>query len=387
MSTGFDWLLPEEDQTKAVPEGFDLPGAGGDFVPGIAGYYELRRCLSFMTDPGVDITEPPFNFSPDLRQKYERSGKVRWYWNVINRTAAEMAQKEFGARFLQEKFCMIVKTSTVLGWENAEKGPATWGETVMDVVDIASPTSKYGKHFHYLLWPSFVQSLALSQGWFDTMLGFYESLKDTNPDLINDEFAEKMWGPADSRKFHEDTVLGQWRAQIWAALGESNVMAWQRGEDAKFATTSKLLAAALSPLYRETTSMWMRLVRVPDPNPTAHSDPDNVSSSGKHYRVPIVAEIYTSEEAARAAFVTEEEGAPSAQSNGAMPPVPAKWQKFGAQSLVEFVQDFVAEQKIDSTMPPAMLSKELKKREKQILASANVSVEEFEPWVKYVLTH
>jgi len=299
---------------------------GGDFVPtGFIAQWQAAVMTSFMTE--VNLKDEGIAFS--AARQVGQSGYTRYYWHDYQ--AAVEAAESVGQQYKPQTLWVFeAQTDSVLNFVDESTKDKFGPQITYDGCRIVTLRSKKYRHeLHLIALPAAVQAYAKMQGWAVPELDFSElTSQDT---AFTDDFQAEMIGHPDQDDW-ESSVLGQYRAKLWKALGEDNATAYKlAGSGTKFdATEGSKLDEALGILhYSWTQPIWARLIPVPDPRV------DAVYTSGddqvKRLSIPALMDIFASKEAAQAAAEADKVGDSSSSATTAAtegPAVPSDWADF-----------------------------------------------------------
>lgn len=203
-------------------------------------------------------------------------------------------------------------------------------------------SAKYRHEFHLLALPSAVNAMAKLNGYIpqdDTTWNLDELNQNPDDMEFNDDFQFQLIGNPDAEEGDDDhymnSILWKRRAALWRKLGEENPQAFQLKNKGKYATTSDKLSECLGVAhYTWKSPAWLRLVSILDPRVDA-------LINDKRARIPVIYEIFGSEEDARVAAqadadrmagddeVTQENVPANTNDSGSLPPVPQMYADIG----------------------------------------------------------
>ncbi|MBD3251634.1 hypothetical protein GF380_04250 [Candidatus Uhrbacteria bacterium] len=365
-----------------------LPAESGVFASsGFVGQGRAYRLQRFWSAEDVAEYELPYEEFVD----YNRRGKERsWWYYFQDAEAADIAYKEVGGQYNTDRvlrFELVTATVKNLRGDN-------WGQTIGADAVISILTWKTTRHqFHMFALPALVQALATVAGKIDERHWHVDEILDGIRDedytdnleftLIGDaeantddvalfdqvlqacdgdiDLAQKVClglvdTPPESvahlagkvRIHYTRSKLWLRREALWKSLGEPNAQAYipigyaETDYAKEFETTSKDLSELLRFSVEEWKQpLWMRLHIVDDPRM------DSVYGDNKRPWLPVVTDIYLTEEEAEAAVDDEitnnqKDAKPQQQGNDRArrgPPVPETWGEDARDDWVEMFSD------------------------------------------------
>lgn len=366
MSTGnvFDFLWQNTDQAPATTK---LPEGGG--VAGFAGQWVCSVVYRFWSD------KKPEEYGQTYDGKRSTNSGAFYYFR--SQETALAVGKAVGQEY---------PPNTVWRWEIPTNTVLTsigdkMGDVITQEVSITTLMSKKSRHeLHMLTLPSAVQALALLGSMIDKTIFDYESLR-VDPDMIDDAYQDRVIGTGND---YENSELWQARTALWAALDEHNAKAYTVNQG-KFDATSDKLRSCLNIIYRPTT-LWARLVSVPDPRVDA-----TYNDGEKRLSVPIVAQIWRDktglmrdleleEKTASPASSNSRNGANGHAANGNLPKLPAVWADYPSD-WTGVVREII--KPLNGKPKPIMLA-ELQKMADQLQQSYGATPEDFIAWSEHV---
>jgi hypothetical protein len=386
---GLDFLGEEE---VVIP-------VGGDFVPtGFIAQWHGAVLVTFMTE--MDLKEMEIAF--DSSRQMGSSGYTRYYWK--NHDAAAEASEKTGQEYAPTSVWVFeAETASVLNFATEEARQVFGPQITYDGCSIRTLRSKKYRHeLHMIALPAAVQAYARALGWEVPAMDISALVsRDT---AFTDTFQAEMIGDPDAPDKFEESVLWQYRAALWKALGEDNPQAYRsHGSGSKFDAGDNRLSKALNILNKPWTKpAWARLVPVLDPRVGAtYTPPDG---EPKRLSIPAVMDIYASKEAAQAAADADRErtgsvstsastsasDAPATKASkpaaGGKPAVPPDWKGYE-----EDWKGTVREQMGDVPAAPPLAKKhkaqvlaELREKAEAGTLDIAATVEDVEAWWDHV---
>lgn len=303
---------------------------GGTFTPtGLIGNLIAGAVwrLGWITD---DLSELGVAFT---KRNKSTTGKYRYYFK--NRSEGDVAVSAVNSEFpLEMVWHFEMEKNSVLNFQNDEVKDKFSDVIAFDIPVKTPASAKYRHEFHLITLPYAVQASALASGLLTEAVFHTNELimpaREGEPEKFTDEFQRLMIGDPESKKPEAmiNCVLGNRRAELWSALGESNPLAYMVSGD-KYAATSNTLKSMLRVFHKEwTTPMWVELVSVLDPRV------DATFEDGRRNRLYSILRFFKSkadaEKAAQEQLEARKDSAPAAttpvvHSNGTQPDLPPTW--------------------------------------------------------------
>ena len=332
--------------------------SGTTFVPtGLIGNWHAGIVFTVGWTP-VDLADGTFKFSA---RSTARSGSFNYYFHDLE-TATE-AQKYVGKGDFAPGTVWRFEAplSTVLNL--SEEYRSSFSDPVAYDVNVKTPASKKYRHaFHLIALPMFVQALAMKAGILtDPIFNANELLFperegedfDAQGRYYDDAFQASMIGDPEDKSAGAmiESVLGTRRAELWAALGETNPLAYVRkGSNAKFVTQSPVLSSLLAAVdTRWKSPLWSEVVTFFDPRADATMEDD---SGERRLRIAAITRIFANQaaakaeadkqleqRAARAAGASADTGSGSVVTTNSKPALPKAWDGMEADWLAS-IRDY-----------------------------------------------
>jgi len=262
----------------------------------------------------------------------DKRGEWGWYY-FFDKGVADAFGKDHGAQYASSAVHLIqLVTRKVIASEdtinkllgNTEETKG-FGEIISGQTSVRTLGSKKYRHEWQLIgFPALVHAAAVLFG-FDVPEFDVSELRNQDTTFTDELFA-KLCGNPDAKKGEEDyytnSVYYRQRADLWAALGESDpTKCHVIAEGTKHSTESPQLDAC----FQIALSNWLepiygRLRLVADPRV------DALAGSGNRLNLGIVTDLYPNEAKAREAAASEQGDEGSAVS-AAVPPLPTGYQE------------------------------------------------------------
>ena len=192
-----------------------------------------------------------------------------------------------------------------------------------------------------------INALALRMGYLEKSIFHVDEL--LGGPKITDEFQEKLIG--NSADNYQESALWLRRAELWAALGEENAMAFHpkaEGKEGKYNATSEKFSELLGIVTRPWVSpIWCRVLMASDPRVDASYEDDE--GELKVPSILAIGEIFASQEAA-AEVAAEESGGQGEGEKGDGPGLPEAWAEYPDEWATELGS---RKAKFDGKLPPA----------------------------------
>lgn len=354
-------ILGGKDTAQSLPE-----GQGVFSNSGFVGQFAAAVMQQFYSTEDITLYDTPFNEGVD----FVRRGDVGSYWYYFfDRDSAQAAMEALAVdRTPGRVWRFEMPVDTIL---NARGNMENWGVAVTSEAKIYSVGYAVKRHeYHLMALPALVDALARLFGMTDSriwhadeLLGeiadedFTDSLQfmligdpeATTDDYeafaqileaVNDlELAQKIaLGIAEVTPDSVQHLAGRvrihykrsrfWtrRAELWAKLGEhdpdkyipSGYAISDRGKEQE--TTAESLSTLLRFSVEKWNAMlWGRLHLCKDPRV------DAVSKNGNRLSLPLISELFGSQEEAQAACSDSEATATKPAASGSYPEMPAEW--------------------------------------------------------------
>jgi hypothetical protein len=216
-----------------------------------------------------------------------------------------LPKRPMGERMARHQYDLVwylaYPAADVINVEDPDDLASRWERTdgviTSDRCVVKGYRSAKSRHlFHMIALPSFVSAAARMLG--HDVPEFDLSELRTNNLFTDAEFAALCGSPDAGKAGHEDepswdnSVLFNRRAEVWAALGESNPKVQHTGRTGgKYATASVPLDTVLSAVYSSwTTPVWAKVVSVVNPHLSATYD--NSEGETRHERLSVITEVY-----------------------------------------------------------------------------------------------
>jgi hypothetical protein len=269
---------------------------GGDFVPSgfIAPWY-AQVVYSFFSE--IVLAQVDSEVYTKVMSRKMGNG-FRYYFKT--QEEAKAACDAAGVSFApQATWWWLAEREKVINFSD----PAIlerFSDPISFELPIATLRSKKHRHeLHMIALPSAVAAMAKAYGYDNA--GFDVSELMNQDAVFTDEFAEKMIGTTSGK--YQESLLWKRRADLWKSLGEENPEVYNPIDaGSKLDTTSKKLSECLGILSRSwKSSVWTRLVQVPDPRVDATYGEDEK----KRLSIPALYEIFGSEKDAKVAADAE----------------------------------------------------------------------------------
>lgn len=367
----FDFLWKTTEPTANAVK---LPESGG--VAGFAGQWACNMVYRFWSGEKLE----------DYNQTYaaKRATNNGAFYYFHTQEAASVAGKAVGQEY---------PPNIIWRWETPvativnimdEETRGRFGDVITQEVNVATLMSKKQRHeLHMITLPSAIQALALLGGLISSKIFDYESLR-VDPDVIDDAYQARVIGNGDAG--YENSELWQARIQLWKALGENNAKTYTLNQG-KFDANSEMLRACLNIIYQPTT-LWARLVTVPDPRVDA-----TYGEESKRLTLPIVAQIWKDRgQMMKDLDIIHEPTTAHANGNGSVAKVaqptsngtngnglhvPAAWNGY-TEDWKNYVREVI---KPFSGKPQPVIVSELKKMDGELQQNYSATADEFIAWI------
>ena len=247
----------EKSTDNAPPEGGRLQPT--PFIgPAMAG---MRWKIGSHSDLGDYENAPPYTST-----KFD-SGWTQYYFKSA--AHAEQAKDLLGEGYIEQTWLWQMDANLVLNTPSKDFAER-WGGVVSGECRISSLDGwKHRHEYHMMTLPSFVQALAQRMDLIGDEVRLFhldEVLADET--VINEEFEIKMVGstnrPDKGRsKDYQESILWKRRAELWAALGESDPEKYAQIDTGhKYETSSEKLSEILSAVQVEAwvKPLWVRMM-------------------------------------------------------------------------------------------------------------------------------
>lgn len=375
MSTnnGADFLSFLWNETTPV-EAVKLP-EGNTGIQGMAGPWSCLICFRFWHDQPIvkeDLTAANGSY---LGNKSFPSGAFYYFktYDAAN-AISQLIGKQYGPNTVWR---WEIPTAEIVNIDDTMR--AKFGEVLTYEVDVVSLLSKKNRHaLHMVTLPSAVQAVAMLAGLIKQPIFDYETLR-VDPKIIDNNYQMETIG---NDAIYEDTVLWRARKDIWAALGENEPKKYTVAQGGKFDTLSVTLGRCLNIVYRPTT-VWARLVNVPDPRQDATSNNLDDDGNKKHLTLPVVAQMWKDKAACLADLdITPKAATPVNGADGHINglTIPAMWAGYPADwknTVREILSAYAGK-------PKPMIQKALEGRQDELLTNYGASPADFLAWSEHV---
>lgn len=371
MSTdllSFLWNETTPAETVKLPE-------GNIGIQGMVGPWSCSICFRFWHDQSIvkeDLAASNGNY---LGNKSFPSGAFYYFksYDAAN-SVAKLVGKQFGPNTVWR---WEIPTTDIVNID--EEMRSKFGEVLTYEVDVVSLLSKKNRHpLHMVTLPSAVQAVALLGKLIQQPIFDYESLR-IDPKSIDHAYQMETIG---NDAIYENTVLWQARKDLWAALGETDPKKYTVAQGGKFDTLSIALGRCLNIIYRPTT-IWARLVNVPDPRVDATSNKEDEEGNKKHLTLPVVAQMWKDKaECLSELDIAPKTTAPTSNANGHTNGlvIPAMWVDYPADwknTVREILATYAGK-------PKPVIQKALEGRQDELLTNYGASPADFLAWAEHV---
>jgi len=252
---------------------------------------------------------------------------------------AETARALTGNGYVNQVWRIEMDANQVLN-ASSDEFAAKWNGVVSGDVRVSSLAMFKNRYaYHQIALPSFVNAMAIAAGLLTDPIFHVNELLQAEYKFTQ-ESQEAMIGKTVRGGDYDESLTWKRRTELWAALGEDNPEAYTViGSNTDYDTESVKLNKLLGLIRVKPWAqpLWCMLYLCPDPRL------DALSGSGSRLNVPIITEIYLSQEAAQAKAdelkADREAGNTSTKTTPAGDtglPVPEAWQKFPEQWDAEF---------------------------------------------------
>jgi len=348
MTADFSFLW-NDDELDIKSEDALVEG-GGDFSNAHTGPWVCERLYSAWLDEGVMPED--YEVKVDGIQTFSGSGSFV-YWR--NSEEAEVAGKDLGLRFPPRSvWRWEMQTSDRLENDAARDMTEVFGHTIgYDVQCTSLRSNKHRHNFHMIALPSAIQAIGILAGVVKEKVFDYSTLESLIPDEVSDELQAELIGMGAE---YSESKLWKARADIWAALGESDPSKYTvegpavaKNSKGEYNTNSKILSQCLKLAY-DKSKPYARVIRVNDPRS------DALNSRGIRLKTFVVDQMFRTKEDALSQLGLEDESESTA--------IPAKWKETGATyaDWMTYVKDVTK----DIKGPPPMVRKALEAKAEQL---------------------
>jgi hypothetical protein len=374
MSTNaFDFLW--SDSTPKTDIKLPESGNGNN---GMAGQWQCSVVFRFWHDqdiPKEDIAQVNGSF---LGKKAYPSGAF-YYFKTFDGASAvsKLAGRQFGPNTVWR---WEIATADILNIDDDTR--AKFGDTLTYEVNVVGLGIKKSRHeLHMIALPSAIQALALMGGLIKEPVFDYESLR-VDPHIVDEAYQTTVIGNDTS---YENSNLWKARTQLWSLLGETDPKKYTVAQGGKFDTLSPLLAQCLNIVYRPTT-IWARLINVPDPRVDALSNKEDDEGNKKRLAVPVIAQVWRNKESMLTDLdIDVKPQTAAAQTNGTITNanglvIPQMWKDYPADwkaCVKEIIGTY-------NGKPKPVILQALKGREQELMTNYGASPDEFMAWADHV---
>lgn len=345
MSEGF--LIPtDETQQAEIPVGEGFPRTG--FIAGWQAqvmyktpvYIELDLQKE-LEDQGADLPS-----ALDGTEGIVEDGRVfdarvpsrdgrKWVYYYHNKERTQRVCKLIDVAAPQDfkqspQQCWYFETALtdVLGLSAESREKFSGPTLAFDVRIVTLRSKKYRHGYQFLTLPAFVSAYARVMGKKVPEFDLSPLTAPIDEIVFNQETEHHLIGNSDEG--YAQALFWQERVRIWASLGEEDPeRSYTKSAGTKFSTESDdldiVLQATVAPWLKK---VWARLIPVPDPKLSAAFE----GADGEKTRpsIPVIAEIFTSREAAEAVALAEradqaEETASQSAGSSGESTVPQAW--------------------------------------------------------------
>jgi len=371
-TTSNDFLSFLWDETTPL-EPIKLPESGG--ISGMAGPWSCSITFRFWHDQTIVKEDLETVNGAYLGNKSFTTGAFYYFktYDAAN-TIAKLVGKQFGPNTVWR---WEIRTADIVNIDDEMR--AKFGEVLTYEVNVTSLLAKKSRHeLHMVALPSAVQAIALLGGILKQPVFDYETLR-VDPKVIDYNYQMEVIG---NDAIYEDTVLWRARKELWAALGENDPKKYTVAQGGKFDTLSTILARCLNIVYRPTT-IWARLVNVPDPRLEATSNKEDDEGNKKHLTLPVVAQMWKDKTACLADLDimpktnASVNGTNGHNANGLI--VPSMWADYPGDwknTVREIIKDYTGK-------PKPVMQKALEARQDELLSNYGASPADFMAWADH----
>lgn len=347
---------------------------GNTGIQGMAGPWTCQITYRFWHDQSIvkeDLAAANGNY---LGNKSFPSGAFYYFKTYdAGNTVAKLIGKQFGPNTVWR---WEIPTAEIVNIDDDMR--AKFGEVLTYEVDIVSLLSKKNRHaLHMVTLPSAIQALAMLAGFINKPIFDYESLR-VDPKVIDYNYQMETIG---NDAIYEDTVLWRARKDLWAALGENDPKKYTVAQGGKFDTLSVALSRCLNIIYRQTT-VWARLINVPDPRQDATSNKEDEDGNKKHLTLPVVAQVWKDKADCLTDLDITPKNTATVTTNGVTNglTIPAMWADYPADwknTVREILNGYAGK-------PKPMIQKALEGRQDELLTNYGASPADFLAWADHV---
>lgn len=371
-NTGTDFLsFLWNDNTPVEP--IKLPESGG--IQGMAGLWSCSVIYRIWHDQTIVKEDLETANGAYLGNKSFPTGAFYYFKTYdAGNAIAKLVGKQFGPNTVWR---WEIPTANIVNIDDEMR--AKFGEVLTYEVNVTSLLSKKNRHeLHMVTLPSAIQAVALLGGFIKQIIFDYETLR-IDPKSIDYNFQMDTIG---NDAIYEDTVLWRARKDIWAALGENDPKKYTVAQGGKFDTLSATLGRCLNIVYRPTT-VWARIVNVPDPRMEATSNNTDDEGNKKHLSLPVIAQMWKDKAACLADLdITPKATATASTANGQTNglTIPSMWADYPTDwktTVREILSAYAGK-------PKPVIQKELESRQTELLTNYGASPTDFLAWAEHV---